>query len=96
MGKDKQNCTSHLQPCLPVISKSLRTPNRAHYLWDTDVEAAVIIVEELYSNLIASPPTQEQRMPSKLTPAVASPRAIPTVFCREPGRSSKRFYWTRA
>ena len=78
-----------------MISKSLRTPNRARYLQDTDVEAAVILVE-LYSNLNVSPPMQEQRMPSKLTPAVASPRAIPTVFCREPGRSSERFYCTRA
>lgn len=51
MGKVKQNCPSHLQPCLPVFSKSLRTLTRALYLQDTDMEAALTMVEELYSNL---------------------------------------------
>jgi len=78
------------------MSKSLRTPSRAHYLQDTDVGAALIMVEELYSNFNSSPPTQEQRMPPNLTPVVMSPRAIPRVFYREPGRSSLRFYCSMA
>lgn len=45
------------------------------------------------SNLNISSPTQEQKVP-KLTPVVVSPRAIPTVLCRAPGRSSVRFHCT--